>query len=62
MFDSDEAAHSRLRDAAPAKVLHRIPCRILRAPCAVHLQESDLAGKLGKLFLVRLKCDSRRAG
>jgi hypothetical protein len=54
----DEAAHSRLRDAAPPKDLHRIPCRILRAPCAVHLQESDLAGKVGRLFLVRLAYES----
>jgi hypothetical protein len=54
----DEAAHSRLRDAAPPKDLHRIPCRILRAPCAVHLQESDLAGKVGSLVLVRLEYNS----
>jgi hypothetical protein len=51
----DKAAHSRLRDAAPPKDLHCIPCRILRAPCAVHLQESDLAGKVGSLVLVRLE-------
>ena len=51
----NEAAHTRLRDPAPPKDLYRIPCRILRAPCAVHLQKSDLAGKVGRLFLVRLE-------
>ena len=58
----DKAAHSRLRDAAPPKNLHRIPCRILRAPCAIHLQESDLAGSsVGNslvpncLFLISLR-------
>ena len=50
-----ETPHSRPRDAAPPKYLHRIPCRILRAPCAVHLQESDLAGKVSSLVLVRLE-------
>ena len=53
-----KAAHSRLRDAAPSKDLYSIPCRILRAPCAVHLQESDLAGKVGSLVLVRLEYKS----
>jgi hypothetical protein len=53
-----QAAHSRLRDAAPPKDLHRIPCRILRAPCAIHLQESDLASKVGRLFFVRLEYKS----
>ena len=51
----DEAAHSRLRDAAPPKDLHRIPCRILRTACAIHLQKSNLAGKVRRLLLVRLK-------
>ena len=54
----DEAAHSRLRDAAPPKDLYRISCCILRAPCAVHLQKSDLAGKIGSLVLVRLEYKS----
>ena len=44
----DKAAHSCLRDAATPKDLHRIPCRILAAPRAVHLQKGDLAGKFGK--------------
>ena len=48
----DEAAHSRLRDPAPPEDLYCIPCGILRTPCAVHLQESDLAGKVGSLILV----------
>jgi hypothetical protein len=51
----DEATHSRLRDAAPPKDLHGIPRRILRAPSAVHFQESDLAGEFRRLFLVRLR-------
>ena len=51
----DETAHTRLRDTAPPKDLHRIPCCILRTSCAVHLQESDLAGEVGSLFLVRLE-------
>lgn len=54
----DETAHSRLRDATPPKDLHCIPCGILRAPRAVHLQKSDLAGKVGRLFLVRLEYKS----
>jgi hypothetical protein len=49
-----EAAHSCLRDAPPTKELHGIPCRILRAPSAVHLQKSDLACKFRRLLLVRL--------
>jgi hypothetical protein len=48
----DETANTRLRDAAPPKDLHRIPCCILRTLCAVHLQESDLAGEAHSLFLV----------
>src|SRR5713226_6660008 len=51
----DETAHTRLRDTAPPKDLHCIPCCILRTSCAVHLQESDLAGEVGSLFLVRLE-------
>jgi hypothetical protein len=50
----DKPAHSRLRDTAPPKYLHRIPCGILRAPCTVHFNKSDLAGKLGRLFFIRL--------
>ena len=50
----DKAAHSRLRDTASSKDLHRIPCGILRAPRTVHFDKSDLAGKLGRLFLIRL--------
>ena len=49
-----EAAHSCLRDAPPTKELHGIPCRILRASSAVHLQKSDLACKFRRLLLVRL--------
>ena len=51
----DEAAHSRLRDAAPSKDLHGIPCGILRASSGVHFQKGDLACELGCLFLVRLQ-------
>jgi len=51
----DEATHSCLRDTPSTKELHGIPCRILRAPSAVHLQESDLARKFRRLLLVRLK-------
>lgn len=50
----DEAAHSCLRNTPPTKDLHGIPCRILRAPSAVHLQESDLSRKFRRLLLVRL--------
>ncbi len=49
----DEAAHSRLRDTPTTKELHGVPRRILRAPSAVHLQESDLARELRRLLLVR---------
>ena len=51
----DKPAHSRLCDTAPPKDLHRVPCGILRAPCTVHFNKSDLAGKLGRLFFIRLK-------
>ena len=51
----DKAAHPRLRDTAPPKDLHRIPCGILRASCTVHFQKSNLAGELGRLFFIRLK-------
>ncbi len=51
----DETAHSRLRNTAAPKDLHRIPCCILRTSRAVHLQESDLTGKVGSLLCVRLK-------
>jgi hypothetical protein len=44
----NKVAHSHLRDAATPKDLHHIPCRILAAPHAVHLQKGDLAGKFGK--------------
>jgi hypothetical protein len=50
----DEATHSCLRDTPPTKELHGIPCRILRATSAVHLQECDLARKFRRLLLVRL--------
>ena len=51
----DKPAHTRLRDAAPPEDLHRISCGILRAPCTVHFHKSNLAGKLGCLFFIRLE-------
>jgi hypothetical protein len=51
----DESAHSRLRDPAPSKNLHGVPRGVLRGLSAVHFQERDLAGKLGRLLLVRLE-------
>ena len=51
----DKTAHSRLRNAAPPKELHRISCGILRALRTVHFQERDLSRKVGRLLFVRLK-------
>ncbi len=56
----DEAAHSRLRDPTPSKDLHGVSSSILRTLSAVHLQESDLASKLGRLLFIRLVSRRRK--
>lgn len=48
----DELAHPALRDPAPAKDLHRVLRRLLRAPRAIHLQERNLARELLRLLFV----------
>jgi len=42
----DKTAHSRLRDAAPPKNLHRVPCRILRAPCMYIFRKAIWSARL----------------
>lgn len=50
----DEAAHSRLRDPTPSKDLYRVSRSILSTLGTVHLQESNLTSKFGRLLFIRL--------
>ncbi len=54
----DELAHARLRDTTPAEYLYCVRGGVLCAARHVRLEERDLARKLARLLLVRLRIPS----